>query len=81
MISRLSSTALDLVARLEQLLPDPFRRVTASAAGFAVERTTLAEDRLDAALAALHDGRFGDTAERLGVQHLTDDIVFHLMGW
>jgi hypothetical protein len=74
MISRLSSVAPDLVARLEQLLPDPLRRAAASAAILAVERTQLADQRLDAALAALHDGRFGDTAERSGVQHLTDEL-------
>lgn len=74
MISRLSSVAPDLVAQLEQHAPELLRKVAGSAADLAVERTQLVDQRLDAALTALRDGRLGDTAERSEVHYLVDEL-------
>jgi hypothetical protein len=74
MIGRLSTIAPDLVALLEQQQSEQLRRAAAGVANLAIERTHLSEPRVDAALAALHEGRLGFTPERSAVQYLTEEL-------
>ena len=74
MIGRLSTIARDLIALLEQQQSEQLRRAAAGVANLAIERTHLSEPRVDAALAALHEGRLGFTPERSAVQYLTDEL-------
>lgn len=73
-ISRLSTIAPDLAASLERAQPDRLRRVAASAADLAIERTRLNDPRLEAALGALREGRLGETSERTGVECLASEL-------
>jgi hypothetical protein len=63
MTSRLSTIAEDLAERLSRQSAGRLRRAAAAAAGLAVERTQLADPRLDAALAAVRDGDPAAVAE------------------
>jgi hypothetical protein len=74
MISRLSTVAPDLAGRLEKQSPERLKIVAANAANLAVTRTQLADPRLDVALASLRDGGTDNTAERYGVQQLTNEL-------
>lgn len=58
----------NLVTCLERQLPDGLRRVAAAVAVLAVQRTRLNDQRLEAALGALREGRLGETSERTGVE-------------
>jgi hypothetical protein len=74
MLSRLSTIAPDLAAWLEHQSRERLRVAAANAAHLAVERTRLTDLRLDAALTALRNGRFGRMAEQSGVQQLVDEL-------
>lgn len=74
MISRLSNVAPDLAARLQGQTRERLRIAAATAAGLAAERARVTDQRLGAALTALRNDRFGDTAERSGVQRLTSEL-------
>jgi hypothetical protein len=71
---RLSTIAVDLVERLAVQPPVRLRRAAADVVHLAVQRTELIDPILDAALAALRDGKYGDTYERSAVQHLTGEL-------
>jgi hypothetical protein len=72
--SRLSTVSVDLVEQLRVQSPERLRRAAVDTAGLAVQQTQLVDPRLDAALAALHDGNFGDTDERSAMQQLTREL-------
>jgi hypothetical protein len=72
--SRLSSVAADLVEQLEAQQPARLRQAAAGAVHLAVTRTGLAAPPLNAALAALREGRFGDSTERSAVLRLADEL-------
>jgi hypothetical protein len=74
MTSRLSTIAVDLVERLSQEPPSRLRQVAAAAAGLAVERTHLANPRIDAALAAVRDDVPAAMPELLQVLALTEEL-------
>jgi hypothetical protein len=74
MTSRLSTVAVDLAERLSHQPPRRLRLVAAAAAGLAVERTQLADPRLDAALAAVRDGDPAAMAEISQVLALTEEL-------
>ena len=71
---RLSTISLELVDKLKVQPPERLRRAAADAASFAVQQLCLADPRLDAALAALRGGKFGDTGERSAAQQLTREL-------
>lgn len=74
MTSRLSSVAADLVEQLEAQQPARLRQAAAGAVDLAVARTGVSAPPLDAALAALQEGRFGDSADRVAVLQLADEL-------
>ncbi len=74
MTSRLSSVAADLAEQLETQQPTRLRRAAAGAVHLAVAHTGLAAPPLDAALAALREGRFGDSADRSAALRLADEL-------
>jgi len=74
MTSRLSTIAEDLAERLSRQSAGRLRRVAAAAAGLAVERTELADPRLDAALAAIRDCDPAAVAELSQVLALTEEL-------
>ncbi|SRR6266851_2876024 len=74
MTSRLSTVAVDLAERLSHQPPRRLRRVAAAATGLAVERTQLADPRLDAALAAVRDDVPAAVAELSQVLALTEEL-------
>ena len=77
---RLSTISVELVEQLQVQPPKRLRRAAADAASLAVQQLRLADPRLDAALAALREGKFGDTGERSAVQQLTRELDMIGMG-
>jgi hypothetical protein len=71
---RLSTVATDLVESLQAQRTVRLRRTAADVARLAVQRTRLVDPRIDSALAALHDGNFGDSDARSAVQQLTKEL-------
>jgi hypothetical protein len=71
---RLSTVAVDLVELLQAQRPARLRRAAADVARLAVQRTQLVDLRIDSALAALHDGNFGDSDAHSAVQQLTKEL-------
>jgi hypothetical protein len=76
---RLSSISVELVEQLQMQAPERLRRAAADAASLAVQQLRLADPRLDAALASLREGKFGDSGERSAVQQLTREL--DAIGW
>lgn len=73
-MSRLSTIADDLAELLSRQSISRLRGVAAAAARLAVERTQLADPRLDAALAAIRDGDPAAVAELSQVLALTEEL-------
>lgn len=73
-MSRLSTIADDLAELLSRQSIARLRGVAAAAARLAVERTQLADPRLDAALAAIRDGDPAAVAELSQVLALTEEL-------
>jgi hypothetical protein len=71
---RLSTVAVDLVELLQAQPPARLRRTAADVARLVVQRTQLVDLRIDSALAALHDGSFGDSDAYSAVQQLTKEL-------
>jgi hypothetical protein len=76
---RLSTISVELVEQLQVQPTERLRRAAADTASLAVQQLRLADPRLDAALAALREGKFGDTGERSAVQQLTREL--DLIAW
>jgi hypothetical protein len=74
MTSRLSTVAVDLAERLSHYPPGRLRQVAAAAAFLAVERTQLADPRVDAALAAIRDAVPSAMPELSQVLALTEEL-------
>jgi hypothetical protein len=74
MTSRLSTVAVNLVERLSQQPPGRLRRVAAAVANLAVERTQLADPRVDAALAAVRGDVPATMPELSQVLALTEEL-------
>jgi hypothetical protein len=71
---RLSTISPELVDRLQAQPPERLRKAAADAAGFAVQCLRLADPRLEAGLAALRSGKFGETDERSAVRQLAGEL-------
>lgn len=71
---RLSAVAPKLVEQLQLQPYERLRQAAADSARLAVRWTQLADPRLDAGLAALREGKFGDSSEHLAVQELTGEL-------
>ena len=74
MFIRLSVIDPELVTWLGRRSREELRQSAAGVARFAVERTRIADPRLDAALTALADAQYGNTAEQAGVEQLVDEL-------
>jgi hypothetical protein len=74
MISRLSAVAIDMAEQLSLQPPRRLRRAAAAAASLAVERTQLADRRLDTALAAVRGDIPAAMAELSQVLALTEEL-------
>jgi hypothetical protein len=64
MTGRLATVAPDLAVTLERQTEERQRDVAATVSSWVIDRTGLADPRVDAALARLRDRRFGATPER-----------------
>jgi hypothetical protein len=74
MPSRLSTVAADLAEQLEHRPSSQLRKVATIAALLAVDRTHLADPRLDAALTAIRDGAAGDRNECSAVSLVVEEL-------
>lgn len=73
-MSRLATVAPDLVGDLEQESEPRLRHVAASLSVWIVDQVGLVDPRVDAALAALRDRRFGSSSEHDLLQKLADEL-------
>lgn len=71
---RLSTVAVDLVELLQAQQPVRLRKTAAEVAQLAVQRTQLIDLKIDSALAAMHDGNFGDSDAHSAVEQLTKEL-------
>lgn len=73
-MTRLGTVAPDLVELLRDQPPTRRRTVALRASGWIVERTALADPRIDAAFLASRNGRLGETDQREAVKQLEDEL-------
>ena len=74
MTSRLSTVAVDLAHQIEDLPPGILRRVAAEAASLAIERTHLADPRLEPALVAMSASNSDMPSARRAIEKLTEEL-------
>jgi hypothetical protein len=71
---RLDTVAPDLVERLEGEEEPELRRLTANVAQAALREQDVRDESIDGGLAALREGRFGDSEEREAVKAFADRL-------
>jgi hypothetical protein len=71
---RLSTIAADLTTKLTDMSAPDLRRMTAELVEAAVTRTGLGDQSLEAAVAAMRDGRYGDSANRERLKALETEL-------
>jgi hypothetical protein len=74
MFSRLSVVDQELVTWLRAQSRERLRQAAVGAARLAVERTGIADPRLDAALTAMKNARYGSMGERAAVAELVGEL-------